>query len=360
MPLCGTIMTFEDSNILVLEGGYHGKSFYVIDIEQFKIINKMTENKPKDKPCFIYIDQEPLTSYREVTRKISSKEIPEKIDGLSEILGSMVNDDNYPSDLMISAIHNLTIVDDINLKKILFLFWEVIEKKNPNGKLKDEFILVCNSLRKDLESPNEYVRGRVLRLLTKLPYTEILENLKAAVFNNLDHSHPYVRSNALMCVMSFIEHFGVDCVPENLGDKLKEKILKDTDNAVKRNAYLVYSIIAPMESLSLTEEILENNEISELGDLFALCICENLRKLCLTFTQKKSMFIRMLLELSVHKSHSVLFEIGSILLEVSSSPNIISSAVNILCTLLMEEKDNNTLIVILKKLIGIKMKYKEL
>ncbi|MCQ2819541.1 MAG: hypothetical protein MJ252_19940 [archaeon] len=317
-------------------------------------------DKPKDKPCYIYIDQEPLTSYREVTKKIASKEIPEKIEGLTQILGSMVNEDHYPNDLMMSAIHNLSIVDDINLKKILFLFWEVIDKKNPDGKLKDEFILVCNGLRKDLESPNEYVRGRVLRLLTKLPYTQILENLKTAVFNNLDHPHPYVRSNALMCIMSFIEHFGVECVPENLGEKLKSTILKDSDNATKRNAYLVYSKIAPMESLTLTEEILENNEISDLGDLFALCICENLKKLCLTFTQKKSLFIRMLLELSVHKSHSVLFEIGSILLEVSSNPNIISSAVNILCSLLMEEKDNNTLIVILKKLISIKSKYKEI
>ena len=320
----------------------------------------MTENNKNDKPCYIYIDQEPLTSYREVQKKISSKDIPEKIKGLTEVLGSMINDENYPSDLMMSAIHHLSIVDDINLKKILFLFWEVIEKKNPDGKIKDEFILVCNGLRKDLESPNEYVRGRVLRLLTKLPYTIILENLKTAVFNNLDHPHAYVRSNALMCIMSFIDHFGVDCVPENMGEKLKEKILKDIDNVTKRNAYLVYSKIAPMESLSLTEEILENNEISELSDLFALCICENLKKLCMTFSQKKSLFTRMLLELSAHKSHSVLFEIGSILLDVSSNPNVVSSAVNILCGLLMEEKDNNTLIVILNKLIGLKGKYKDI
>ena len=126
--------------------------------------------KAKGKPCYFYIDDEPLTSYREETKKISSKKISDKADGLMRILGSMVNDENYPQDLMMSAIHNLTIVDDINVKKLLFLFWEIIEKQNPNGKIKDEFILVCNSLRKDLESPNEYVRGRVLRLLTKLPH----------------------------------------------------------------------------------------------------------------------------------------------------------------------------------------------
>ena len=163
----------------------------------------------KEKPCYIYIDQEPLTSYREVTKKISSKDIGEKEEALKLVLGSMVNDDNYPQDLMINAIHHLTIVDDIRIKKLLFLFWEIVEKTNKDGKIKEEFILVCNTLRKDLDSPNEYIRGRTLRLLTKIPMPEILENLKSAVFENLSHNHPYVRSNALMCTMAFINNFGM-------------------------------------------------------------------------------------------------------------------------------------------------------
>ena len=286
--------------------------------------------------------------------------LKEKEEALKTILGSMVNDDNYPQDLMINAIHHLTIVDDIRIKKLLFLFWEIVEKTNKDGKIKEEFILVCNTLRKDLDSPNEYIRGRTLRLLTKLPMPEILENLKSAVFENLNHNHPYVRSNALMCTMSFINNFGSDCVPDSMPDQLKDIILKDNDTATRRNAYLVLSKIAPMESLELTQEIMENNEISELGDLFALCIAENLKKLCKSFPNKTSIFINLLLELSVHKSHSVLFEISSILLEVSSSPNIVSTAVNILCSLLHEERDNNTLVIILKKLIGIKNKHKEI
>ena len=314
----------------------------------------------KEKPCYLYIDDEPITSYRDVTKKIASKEFPEKEEGLKTILGSMVNDDNYPQDLMMNVIHNLTIVDDINIKKLLFLFWEVIDKHKPDGTMKDEIILVCNGIRKDLDSPNEYIRGRTLRLLTKLAYKEILENVKAAVFENIKHSHPYVRSNAIMCILSFIDNFGVDIVPDSLPDDLKDIILKDNDTATRRNAYVLYSRISPMESLSLTQEIMENNEISELGDLFALCIVENLRKLNKIFPQRSSTFIHLLLELSVHKSHSVLFEIGSLLLEISSNPNVVSSAVNILCSLLHEERDNNTLIIIMKKLYAIKNRHGEI
>ena len=321
---------------------------------------KSTKQAMKEKPCYLYIDEEPLTSYRDVLKKISSKVIPDKEEALKTVLGSMVNDDNYPEDLMINVIHHLTIVDDIKIKKLLFLFWEVIDKHKPDGTMKDEIILLCNGIRKDLDSPNEYIRGRTLRLLTKLPYKEILENVKAAVFDNIKHVHSYVRSNAIMCVLSFIDNFGVDIVPDSLPDDLKEIILKDNDTATRRNAYVLYSRISPMESLSLTQEIMENNEITELGDLFALCIVENLRKLNKIFPQKSSNFIHLLLELSVHKSHSVLFEIGSLLLEISSNPNVVSSAVNILCGLLHEERDNNTLIIILKKLYNIKSRHGEI
>lgn len=79
----------------------------------------------KEKPCWFYIDDEPLSSFREVQTQLSSKEIPEKENALRKILGSITNDDKYPDNLMMSAINYLTIVEDIKVKKLLFLFWEV-------------------------------------------------------------------------------------------------------------------------------------------------------------------------------------------------------------------------------------------
>jgi hypothetical protein len=163
-----------------------------------------------------------------------------------------------------------------------------------------------------------------------------------------------------MCVISFVNNFGVDVLPDNITEKLKELILKDSDVATKRNAYLVLSRIDAKESLLITREILTSNEINELADLFALAIVENLKNLCSTFPREKSKFIKMLMDLSSHKSHSVLFEIGNSLLSLSSNPNTVKNAVNILCNLLGEQKDNNTLIIILKKLIEIKNKYRDI
>jgi coatomer subunit beta len=60
--------------------------------------------------------------------------------------------------------------------------------------------LACNALRKDLLSANEYVRGRTLRLVSKITIKSILENLMEAVSQNLAHRHQYVRRNAIMCL----------------------------------------------------------------------------------------------------------------------------------------------------------------
>jgi coatomer subunit beta len=132
--------------------------------------NNIKDMKEEDKPCYFYIDSEPLNSYREVLSKIAKKDIGEMEEAMKTILGSIVNDDTHPDNLMITIIQNMSIVDDVRVKKLLFLFWEVIEKTQNSGKIREEFILVCNSLRKDLTHPNEYVRGRTLKLLTKLPY----------------------------------------------------------------------------------------------------------------------------------------------------------------------------------------------
>lgn len=64
--------------------------------------------------------------------------------------------------------------DTHNLKKLLLYYWEIIEKVNNEGNLIDEMILACNTIRKDLLHPNEWVRGRTLRLVSRIMYKGVL------------------------------------------------------------------------------------------------------------------------------------------------------------------------------------------
>lgn len=85
----------------------------------------MSNENDADKPCWFYVDAEPITGFREVMTKLQDRDINTKETALETILGSITNDDNYPDNLMISVLHYITIVDDIRLKKLVFLFWEV-------------------------------------------------------------------------------------------------------------------------------------------------------------------------------------------------------------------------------------------
>lgn len=57
---------------------------------------------------------------------------------------------------------------DHTIKKLLLLFWELVPKTTADGKLLQEMILVCDAYRKDLQHPNEFIRGATLRFLCKL------------------------------------------------------------------------------------------------------------------------------------------------------------------------------------------------
>jgi coatomer subunit beta len=111
-------------------------------------------------------------------------------------------------------------LQDHEIKKLLFLYWEVVEKTKIDGSVKDEMILACNALRNDLLSPNEYIRGRTLRLVSKISIKSILEPLTSAVIDNLDHRHFYVKRNAIMCLYSIYTNTGLDLI-EDCIDKIE-------------------------------------------------------------------------------------------------------------------------------------------
>lgn len=100
--------------------------------------------------------------------------------------------------------------------------------------------------------------------------------MKSVLFENLTHKHPYVRSNALQTTLSIVNNFGLDVLPPNTVEKIKDIIAKDSDIATRRSAYITLSKIDPRESLLITRQLLIDNETNELSDLMILSIIENI------------------------------------------------------------------------------------
>ncbi|CAD8125535.1 unnamed protein product [Paramecium sonneborni] len=214
-----------------------------------------------------------------------------------------------------------------SLKKILLFYWEVIEKTHPNGSLKEEMILVCNSLRKDLLHPNEYIRGRTLKLLSRIQLRGILEPLQTAIVENVNHKHVYVRRNAVVCLYEIFLNFGDDLISD-LDELMEKLLLNETDLSTKRNAFLLLFHANQQKALDYLS-INYSDDSNQFGDILQLSILELFRKVCKKDPQQKPKLLKSIYQFSKSKSASVQYECANTLFAVSPSLASLKIAVQI-------------------------------
>ena len=128
--------------------------------------------------------------------QLESKDEAVKVEALKALIAALVNGEHYPK-LLMSVIKFCLHSDHHGIKKLLLLYWEVVEKKNKEGQLLHEMILVCNALKNNVTHPNEYIRGSTLRFLCKIKEQEILESLIPSITDNLQHRHSSAHTTTL-------------------------------------------------------------------------------------------------------------------------------------------------------------------
>merc|ERR1711970_1075806 len=104
------------------------------------------------------------------------------------------------SQLFMTIVRYVLPSEDHTIQKLLLLYLEQLQKKDSQGKLLPEMILICQNLRNNLQHPNEFIRGSTLRFLCRLSDPELIEPLVPSIVQNLEHRHPYVRRNAVMAI----------------------------------------------------------------------------------------------------------------------------------------------------------------
>eukprot|EP00956_Cyclotella_meneghiniana_P006522 scaffold8610_cov70-Cyclotella_meneghiniana.AAC.2 len=259
--------------------------------------------------------------------------------------------------------------DDKPLKKLCMLYWEVVPKyQEPSSdellraasggppvqrKLLPEMILVCNALMNDLNHPNEFVRGSMLRFLCKVKDEEILGPLIPSIKACLKHRHQYVRKNAVLAVFHAHRLHGENLIPDG-PELVGEFIAQETDMAARRNAFLMlYN-----ESEDLAIQFLARNldDVSKFGDGFALLVLDLTRKACRRDPNQKSRFVRVLFQMLSSSSAAVSYEAAWTLISLSNSPTAVRAAAVTYTTLLNSQNDNNVKMIVLERLEQLKKK----
>eukprot|EP01061_Rhynchopus_euleeides_P026132 TRINITY_DN42793_c0_g1_i1.p1 TRINITY_DN42793_c0_g1~~TRINITY_DN42793_c0_g1_i1.p1 ORF type:complete len:947 (+),score=468.70 TRINITY_DN42793_c0_g1_i1:49-2889(+) len=241
------------------------------------------------------------------------------------------------------------------LKKLVLYFWEVVDKRDAQGKLLPELILLVDFLRRDLSHANEFIRGATLRFLCNLKEKEILEPLAGAVLSNLEHRQSYIRRNAVLAITNIYQRTpeALPHAPEAVEDLLKQ----DTDVTSRRNAFLMLFKCTPDRAVNYLRSIMDTDIGQSQNEVFQLVIVELLKQLMQTNPHEKSQYIHVIFTLLKSKSQAVLFQCASTLLALSSSPTAIKASANTLVSLLNNNCDNNVKLVVVGKLEEIRKRF---
>ncbi|ODV79995.1 Coatomer, beta subunit [Suhomyces tanzawaensis NRRL Y-17324] len=269
-----------------------------------------------------------------------------KIATMKKILITLLNGDALP-DLLMHIIRFVMPSRNKELKRLLYFYWEVCPKLDEHGKMRHEMILVCNSIQRDLQHPNEYIRGSTLKYLTKLKEPELLETLVPNVRQCLEHRHAYVRKNAIFAIYSIYkvsDHLSPDT------DELIYRFLYDeSDSVCKRNAFVC---LGDLNRTAALQYIQDNIEVIEtLDSLLQLAFLEFIRKDSVENPSLKQQYTQLVTEIiESASSNVVIYEAATTLTTLTTNQQSILLVGQKFVNLAIKESNNNVKIITLDRI----------
>ncbi|KAM6950105.1 coatomer subunit beta [Lycodopsis pacificus] len=276
-------------------------------------------------------------------------EIKAKTEALKKVIIMILNGEKLPG-LLMTIIRFVLPLQDHTIKKLLLVFWEIVPKTTADGKLLQEMILVCDAYRKDLQHPNEFIRGSTLRFLCKLKESELLEPLMPAIRACLEHRHSYVRRNAVLAIYTIYRNFEhlIPDAPELIHDFL----VNEKDASCKRNAFMMLIHADQDRALDYLSTCID--QVHTFGDILQLVIVELIYKVCHANPSERARFIRCIYNLLQSSSPAVKYEAAGTLVTLSSAPTAVKAAAQCYIDLIIKESDNNVKLIVLDRLIELK------
>ncbi|EEC15779.1 coatomer beta subunit, putative, partial [Ixodes scapularis] len=304
-----------------------------------------------DQICYTLIniptDLEPPNEMQ-LRNDLEKGDLKTKAEALKKTIHLMLNGEKYPS-LLMTIIRFVLPLQDHTLKKLLLVFWEIVPKTTPDGKLLHEMILVCDAYRKDLQHPNEFIRGSTLRFLCKLKEAELLEPLMPAIRACLEHRHSYVRRNAVLAIFTIYKSFDflIPDAPELMSNFLETEM----DMSCKRNAFMMLIHVDQERALSYLDSCID--QVHTFGDILQLVIVELIYKVRFVFCSSEARLCP--LQSRANASNAFLMSfVHSPRASESVASCLFQAAASCYIELIVKESDNNVKLIVLDRLIALK------
>ncbi|KAK2432368.1 Coatomer, beta subunit [Trifolium repens] len=312
-----------------------------------------------EKSCslIVHFDKGTPALATEIKEALEGNDIAAKIEALKKAIMLLLNGETIPQ-LFITVIRYVLTCDDHTVQKLLLLYLEITDKTDSRGKVLPEMIVICQNLRNNLQSPNEFIRGVTLRFLCRINESEIVEQLIPSILLNLEHRHPFVRRNAVLAVMSVYKlphgYQLLDSVPEIIENFLA----REQDASSKRNAFLM--LFSCAQDRAVNHLFSNIYRIIDWGEQLQMIVLELIKKVYRNNKGEKENYLKIIISLLSANSTAVVYECAGTLVSLSSAPTAIKAAASTYCQLLLSQSDNNVKLIVLDRLNELKKDNREI
>uniref|UniRef100_A0A5S6R4B0 Coatomer subunit beta n=1 Tax=Trichuris muris TaxID=70415 RepID=A0A5S6R4B0_TRIMR len=307
-----------------------------------------------EQPCYVFIakpsDADLQPNEIQVRESLEHGSLAAKTETLKKLIFAVLNGEKLSSTVLMYIIRFCLPSQDHMMKKLLLVFWEIVPKTTADGKLMQEMILVCDAYRKDLQHPNEFVRGSTLRFLCRLKEPELIEPLMPSIRACLEYRHSYVRRNAVLAAFTIYKNF--DFLIPDAPELVHNFLETEQDASCKRNAFMMLLHADRRLALDYLSTCIE--QVTLFSDILQLIIVQLIYAVCTANPAEVTRFIRCVYNLLQSSSSAVRYEAASVLISLTSSPAAIRASVNTLVELINKESDNNVKLIVIDRLVELR------
>lgn len=313
-------------------------------------------NMEKTCTLLVHFDKGTPALSNEIKDHLEAHDIGRKVDAMKKAIMLLLNGETIPT-LFITIVRYVLPSPDHTIQKLLLMYLEIIDKTDSRGKVLPEMILICQNLRNNLQSPNEYIRGVTLRFLTRLNEAELIEPLVPSVLANLEHRHAFVRRHAILAIAAIYKLPQGEHLLPDAPEVIEKCLSQEQDLSARRNAFLMLFNCAQDRAVNYLLNHLDS--VPSWGDTLQMVVLELIRKVCRTNPGEKGKYIKIIISLLNSPSTAVMYECAGALVFLSSAPTAVRAAASTYCQLLQSQSDNNVKLIILDRLQELKVSHKE-
>ena len=315
-------------------------------------------------PCYSIVRKpKDFETANEITlkRRIEGDNLEKCQAAIEELLQNLLDGEKFPTNLMMPVINRYQMnkfakgqvgIRDKRIKKLLYILWECLPKRGPDGKFLDRMVMVCGAFDKDLKHPNQYVCGSVLRTLGKTSEPEVIRELVHSIEKCLEWSHAYQRKNAVLAIARIYKNFP-DLNP-SAPKLIADYLMKETDDECKRAALQALLEIDPEEA----KPYLHSSNVQDIHCMNAslqLLFVELIQRLFRKGSEEAKDYVTILTSLIKQSSSpSVRYQAASTLMKFTREPEPIKIVAACFIDICAKDSDNNVKLIALSSLINLR------